>query len=82
MCLYNSKHLVTTGKDYINNSRDRPASLYPGAPGAEWPSVEMEEGTARESQSLSMRGTTHTLPLGICFYQNGMAAFSKRRHVL
>lgn len=23
MCLYNSKHLVTTGKDYINNSRDR-----------------------------------------------------------
>lgn len=31
MCLCNSKHLVTAGKDYINNSRMRPDWPCPGA---------------------------------------------------
>lgn len=34
MCLCNSKHPVTAGKNYINNSRDRPDSPYPGTRGA------------------------------------------------
>lgn len=65
MCLCNSKHLVTGGKDYINNGQDRPDALYPGAV---WPSLGMEEGkqevTSRASQSLRARETAHTLASG------------------